>query len=136
MPEQVMVVGPMSSGVRLMRNVLQANGIQAWIDLSHGTKDLDWHYPDGTLGKVVVMHRNWKAIQASSDAWWTDYPQRIPWKASKREIPRRYKDIGLHVRYEDLCDKTETVIQHLATWLNIQPWTVDFEITNQNYKWL
>ena len=134
--EQVMVVGPMSSGVRLMRDILAVGGVVAWIDLSHGTQDLDWYYPDGTLGRIVVMQRNWKAVQRSSDAAWDGYAERVTTAKSRTGIAQRYKEVGLHVKYEDLCDKTDLTINKIAHWLGITPWTATFAITNKNEKWL
>lgn len=126
----VFIVGPMSSGVRILRRVIEESGLHCVVDTSHGSEPIVFDRPF----RVVVIRRDRQATDASREAAWTGHEDYVSFEASDAGIAESYGDVPVFW-YEDLCDDTERFIRELALFLDVEPWTVGFDLVNQNDKW-
>lgn len=119
----------MSSGNRVLRDVIAASGIRCFLDRSHGTKDIQWR-----SAVVIVLRRDRTATDASREAAWAGHPDYVPYDASDAGIRHRYPHAPV-VTYEALCAGPEATIEHLADLLGIDPWPAPVDLVDQNDKW-
>lgn len=118
-----MVVGPASSGTRLLTRILR-RAVPAWHDRSHGRVRHD--------RRVVVIVRDPDATDRSRAASWGD---RLPTREqSVAWIAEKYPTAPV-VRYEELVAAPDRAIARLAEWLGIDPWPAGEAIVDGNRKW-
>lgn len=134
----VVVIGPMSSGCRLLRRIINASpNATCWLDTSHGTDHMienGLYIPDAA--KVVVILRDPKATNASRESHWAGTDLNIPYEDSLVGIRSRYPNAHI-VCYEELCSDPKREIEKIADYLNIPVWEYDSEkIENMNGKWI
>jgi hypothetical protein len=128
-PRAVCIVGPMSAGNRILRDVIELSGLLTRVDTTHGTADID---VVDTL--VLVVTRDPLAMRASYQLRWEGHEAAVPIDDSLRGIAERYPDAE-RVSYERLCARPDTVIRRVAALLEIPPWPCPLTLTNQNAKW-
>ena len=121
----------MSSGNRLLRDIVQAAGIVTWVDTSHGTTDLQLAGDT----KVLVVTRDAVATIHSWEAGWAGHPDAVDPRDSIMDIPIRYPT-AMRVSYEDLCANPDRVIADIAAHLQVSPWECPLVLIDQNDKWL
>lgn len=108
-----MVTGPMSSGTRLMHEIVLAGGFDVVHDGWHGTVPRP-------AKRVIVMVRHPHDTRKSRDNAFPD-AERIPREASLAGCVTFYPD-ALWLSYEQLCMAPEPTIALVASWLNVAPW--------------
>lgn len=124
----------MSSGCRLLRQVLQAGGVNVLFDHSHGTEQLPESWEQAP---VIVIVRNATATRLSQEAAWAGWTAEqgfVPYFASIRGLTDRHQD-AFWLTYEELCDSPDRIIGELADHLGLEPWPCPVAIRNQNPKW-
>lgn len=123
----VVVAGPQSSGTRLLSHILRCGHIQFWHDKTHGT---------GLLlnpVKVIAIIREEAPTLLSRNASFA-VEDRIERTVSINGILHKYPDAHW-ISYEALCAQPDSHIAVLADLLEVSPWTVEFDIVDQNGKW-
>lgn len=128
-PQAVCVVGCMSSGNRLLRDVIEPCGLLTWVDISHGTTDVD---VVDTLVLVIVRHEY--AVRASFAARWAGHEVAVPIDDSLEGIAKRYPDAE-RVSYEALCADPDATIVRVAELLELAPWPCLVVVINRNAQW-
>ncbi len=125
--DYVAVVGPQSSGTRLVARIIRCGGFEVWHDKSHGRVPL-------LANKVVVVTRDPTITLLSRDRNIDDAAARIPRDESIAGA-RRYT-AALWITYEDVCADLTGTVRQLADYLDVDPWDVDEVVVEQNSKWL
>lgn len=120
--DHILVTGPQSSGTRLLCDILVDGGLEPYHDKSHGIKFL-------MATKVVVITRDPIATKESQDSLFLPNDQIDRTQSIMGAL--RYTN-AMWVIYEELCFNPDFVIATLASWLNIDPWPLTFEVINQN----
>lgn len=126
------VVGPMSSGNRLLRDLIQQSGIATVVDTSHGTRDLD------PPGPVVLIERDRAITMRSIDERWpAGEPERVEYDDSIAGITaRRYYSTCLTaVTYRQIVTDPADVIRRVAHALGVEPWRNDVHIIDTDPRW-
>lgn len=132
----LVVIGPPSSGTRLVTAIIAESGAAVVHDPTHGQTVL----PPGS--KVVCVERdraaNAASIVARDDTPYftaittTDEAEQAIMDATSR-INEAHPDAPV-VRYEDLVADRDATVAALATALDVPPWPTGFVVTDENAK--
>lgn len=125
----VCIVGPMSAGNRILRDVIEQSGLLTRVDTTHGTADID---VVDTL--VLVVTRDPHAMRASYEFRWGGHEVAVPIDDSLQGIAQRYPEAA-RIPYEELCANPHGVIARVAELLDVAPWPCPLVLANQNAKW-
>lgn len=132
------IVGPMSSGCRLIRNIVNSSpNIICWLDTSHGTKSppVENNLIIRKEAVPIVIQRDIHPTIASQKHHWTGKPEYVLYENSVEGIQEKYSG-ALVVIYEELCNDHNREIVRIADYLGVSPWQYKGpEPVNQNGKW-
>lgn len=127
----VVLTGPMSSGCRVLRDLLTEGGIFVLFDYSHGSQPLplNWDsYP------VVIITRDEIPTRRSAHAAWYGSSSYVSYEDSIAGL-QGYRN-AIRVNYEEMCNHIYRFIRRLASRLSVKPWNTSINFINQNGKWL
>jgi hypothetical protein len=116
----IFVTGPMSSGTRLVCQILEAGGFSVVHDSLHGIVNRP------TAKVVIAVTREPSATHRSVErAFKPD--ERISTQDSIKGIAEFYPN-ALWISYDQLCVAPDATILVLAEWLAVDPWSMPVEI--------
>lgn len=133
----VAVVGPMSSGCRLLKRIINASpDLVCWLDTTHGSGELvENKIPIPMEAKVIVILRDKQATDKSREKNWNGKPEYIGYDESINGIKSKYSD-ALQIKYEDLCSNPKKEIERIAKYLGVPVWVYPGRVfKSRNLKW-